>query len=256
MLKQSIKNGNIQHKVENGVVSFSRRGVLKVLREIENLIDDEFEHAKELYKEFFLKNGDSERTKTYEKKLLTELGQVKTIADNLARKIIDELYNDENLDEAYVDQSGQLQDFDAFPYNIKISDDTSPLYNPSLPKRNRYEAPDGGVYLQLIVTEPYQIEVLQRVLKIAKDEGRNMPDLGGKQNLQSLKYTKFGDTLKVQFSSKTQQLIEKILEEIRQEDEIKFKKMQNDAKDMDEYEKQEQLNIFNTVFDILKKSIK
>jgi hypothetical protein len=153
MLKQSIKNGNIQHKVENGVVSFSRRGVLKVLREIENLIDDEFEHAKELYKEFFLKNGDSERTKTYEKKLLTELGQVKTIADNLARKIIDELYNDENLDEAYVDDSGKLQDF-TFSRNLNRDND---MYGyTDLPPANRFKM-DGETYVRIIIPNKNEI---------------------------------------------------------------------------------------------------
>jgi hypothetical protein len=266
MLKQSLNNGNIQHKVESGVVSFSRRGVLKVLREIENLFDDEFEHAKELYKEFFLKNGDNdyatgdikpnERTKRYEEKLLTELKQVKTIADNLARKIIDELYNDENLDEAYVDGGGQLQDFDFFPYNIKSSDDESPLYNPSLPKRNRFKAPDGGVYLELIVDDPYQREVLQKTLKIAVDKGRNMVDLGGKQKLQNLKFKTFGDTLKVEFSSKYQQLILNILEEIRKEDLVKLKQMQSDAYDMQPEEKLEQLKIFNNVFKSLINSIR
>ena len=157
--------------------------------------------------------------------------------------------------EAYVDRSGQLQDFDFFPYNINFNDSMSPFYNPKLPKKNRTKAPDGGVYLTLMVTDPYQKEVLQKALKIAVDKGRNMPELGGRQKLQNLKYKSFGDTLKVEFSSKYQQLILNTLEEIRRQDEIKFKQMQDKEKDMDDYEKMEQLKLFHNVFDNLIKSI-
>lgn len=157
--------------------------------------------------------------------------------------------------EAYVDRSGQLQDFNAFPYNINFDDNMSPFYNSKLPRKNRTKAPDGGVYLQLIVTDPYQREVLEKALKIAVDKGKNMPDLGGKQKLQSLRFKTFGDTLRVEFSSKTQQLLVNILEDIRRQDEIKFKQMQDNEKDMDEYEKMEQLKFFHNVFDNLIKSI-
>ena len=158
--------------------------------------------------------------------------------------------------EAYVDAQGKLGDFDAFPYNIKTSDDTSPLYNPSLPKRNRYKAPDGGVYLELIVSDPYQRDVLERVLKIVVDKGRNMPDLGGRQKLRGLKYKMLGHALKVEFSDKYQQLILKVLEEIRQKDLIELKEMQDAEYDMNEYEKVEQLKIFNDVFKSLVNSIR
>jgi hypothetical protein len=160
------------------------------------------------------------------------------------------------LKEAYVDSQGELGDFDAFPYNIKTSDDTSPLYNPSLPKRNRYKAPDGGVFLELIVTDPYQRDVLERVLKIAADKGRNMADLGGKQNLRDLKFKTMGNTLKVEFSDKYQQLILKVIEEIRQEDLVKLKEMQDAEYGMDRNEKMEQFKIFNEVFKSLISSIR
>ena len=158
--------------------------------------------------------------------------------------------------EAYVDRSGQLQDFNPFPYNINLGDEKSPFYNPSLPKRNRMKAPDGGVYLELIVTDPYQREVLEKALKIAVDKGRNMPELGGKQNLRGFKFRTMGDTLKVQFSSKYQQLILNILEEIKKEDLVKLKQMQDDAYDMQSEEKLEQLKIFNNVFKSLINSIR
>jgi hypothetical protein len=160
------------------------------------------------------------------------------------------------LKEAYIDSQGKLGDFDAFPYNIKTSDDISPLYNSSLPRRNRFKAPDGGVYLELIVSDPYQREVLQRVLKIAVDKGRNMPDLGGSQKLRGFKYKMLGDTLKVEFSSKYQQLMLNVLEEIRRDDLIKLKEMQDAEYDMNEYEKDEQLKIFNNVFKSLINSIR
>jgi hypothetical protein len=160
------------------------------------------------------------------------------------------------IKEAYIDSQGKLGDFDAFPYNIKTSDDTSPLYNPSLPKRNRYKAPDGGVYLELIVSDPYQRDVLERVLKIVVDKGRNMPDLGGKQNLRGLKYKMLRFGLKVEFSDKYQQLILKVLEEIRQEDLVKLKEMQDAEYGMDRDEKMEQIKIFNDVFKSLINSIK
>jgi hypothetical protein len=269
MLKQSLSNGNIQHKVESGVVSFSKKDFNKIKNEVIKLIEDEYEHAQELYKEYFLKNGDNdfatgnvkpnERTKRYEQKLFLELEKVQNIANNLFKNIvntIDNNYNDESLDEAYVDSSGQLQDFDSFPYNLRTSDDTSPLYNPSLPKRNRYKAPDGGVYLELIVSDPYQRDVLERVLKIVVDKGRNMPDLGGRQKLRGLKYKMLGHALKLEFSDKYQQLILKVLEEIRQKDLIELKEMQDAEYDMNEYEKVEQLKIFNDVFKSLVNSIR
>jgi len=158
--------------------------------------------------------------------------------------------------EAYVDPQGKLGDFDSSPYNMDISDDTSPFYDPSLPRRNRFKAPDGSVYLELIVTEEYQKDVLERALEIAK-QGRNMPDLGGFQKLgdEDFEQEELGDKLKIKFRSKFQQLILKVLEEIRQKDLIKFKKMQyND--NMEEEEKKKQLKIFNSVFDILINSIK
>jgi hypothetical protein len=157
--------------------------------------------------------------------------------------------------EAYVDRSGQLQDFNAFPYNIKTSDDKWTLYNPSLPKKNRIKSPDGGVYLQLTVTDPYQREVLEKALKIAVDKGMNMPDLGGRQKLQSIKFKTIGSTLKVEFSNKYQQLILNSIEQIRKQDLIKFKEMQDADYDMQPEEKIEQLKIFNSVFKNLVNSI-
>lgn len=157
--------------------------------------------------------------------------------------------------EAYIDSQGDLGNFNAFPYNIKTSDDTSPLYNPSLPKRNRFKAPDGGAYLELIVTDPYQKDVLERVLKIAVDKGRNMPDLGGKQNLRGFKFKKMGNALKVEFSTKHQELILKVLEEVRRDDLLILKDMHN-RYDKNEYEKEEELEIFNNVFKSLINSIR
>jgi hypothetical protein len=269
MLKQSLNNGNIQHKIESGVVSFSTKDFYKIKSEVIKLIEDEYEHAQELYKDYFLKNGDNdfatgnvkpnEKTKRYEQKLFFELEKVQNIANNLFQIIvntIDNNYNDRSIDEAYIDAQGELGDFDFFPYNIKTSDDTSPLYNPSLPRRNRYKAPDGGVYLELIVDDPYQREVLQRVLKIAVDKGRNMSDLGGSQKLRGFKYKMLGHSLKVEFSSKYQQLMLNVLEEIRRDDLIKLKEMQDSEYDMNEYEKEEQLKIFNQVFKSLINSIR
>jgi hypothetical protein len=267
MLKQSLNNGNIKHKVESGVVSFSRKDAERIVYEIDKLIESEYEDATEAYKEYFFEYGDFDRygkpienemTKRFQKKLLEELKTKENFAHDLARKMaiaIRDNYNDRSMDEAYVDQSGQLQDFDFFPYNIDISDDKWALYNPSLPKRNRMKAPDGGVYLELIVSDPYQKEVLQKVLKIAVDKGKNMPDLGGVQKLGSIKYRTFGDTLKVQFSNKVYQLILDTLEEVRKEDEDKFIKMQDDAYDMSPEEKRDQLRTFNTIFDTIKNSI-
>jgi len=75
------------------------------------------------------------------------------------------------------------------------------------------------------------------------------------QKLGSIKYRMFGNTLKVQFSSKYYQLILNTLEEVRKEDEEKFKQMQNDAYDMSPEEKRDQLRTFNTIFDKIKNSI-
>ena len=83
-----------------------------------------------------------------------------------------------------------------------------------------------------------------------------MVDLGGNQKLQKLKFKTFGDTLKVEFSSKYQQLILNILEEIKKEDLVKLKQMQSDAYDMQPEEKLEQLKIFNNVFKNLIDSIR
>ena len=101
MLKQSLNNGNVQHKVESGVVSFSRKDVNKVFDEVVKLIEDEYEHAQELYKEYFLKYGDNdyatgnikpnEMTKRYEQKLFSELEKVQNIANNLFQIIVKEI---------------------------------------------------------------------------------------------------------------------------------------------------------------------
>jgi len=266
ILKQSLNNGKILYKVENGDVSFSIRDLSELYDEIKKLLQEEIDYAQELYKEYFLKYGDSdyatgdikenEMTKRFAGKLTAELKKTNTIYNELISNIIQEYYKYRSMDESYVDRGGQLQDFDPFPYNINVGDEKSPLYNPSLPKRNRMKAPDGGVYLELIVDDPYQREVLEKALKIAVDKGRNMPELGGKQKLQSLKFKTMGDTLKVQFSSKYQPLIVSVLEEIKKEDLVKLKQMQDDAYDMPPEEKLQQLKIFNNIFKSLINSIR
>jgi hypothetical protein len=266
ILKQSLNNGNIQHKVENGVVSFSMKDLDKLGDEITKLLQEEFNNAEEAYRDYFFQHGnfdpitrepiENERTKRFADKLDAELKKSRKIFNELTNIIVQEYYKYRSMDEAYVDRGGQLQDFDPFPYNINVGNEKSPLYNPSLPKRNRMKAPDGGVYLELIVTDPYQREVLEKALKIAVDKGRNMPELGGKQNLKGFKFKTMGDTLKVQFSSKYQPLIVSILEEIKKEDLGKLKQMQDDAYDMQPEEKLEQLKIFNNVFKGLINSIR
>jgi hypothetical protein len=110
--------------------------------------------------------------------------------------------------EAYVDAQGKLGDFNSSPYNMDISDDTSPFYDPSLPRRNRVKAPDGGTYLKLILNEPYQKKAFRVALNIALNKGAKS-DFGN-YNLANFKFKTFGKTEVYEFNIKFSNLIKSI----------------------------------------------
>jgi hypothetical protein len=224
MLKQSLSNGNIQHKVESGVVSFSKKDFNKIRNEVVKLIEDEYEHAQDLYKEYFSKNGDTdyagnvkpnEKTKRYEQKLFLELKKVQNIANNLFQNMvntIDNNYSDESLYEAYVDTEGELQDFDFFMH----SKDTSPSYDSDLKRGvNRFKAIGGGVVLKLDIDKDYHKNAFRRVLQMAIEQGIPMGDKRFKLPRQgAFTLQKIGKTDKYTFSSKYSIIIKTILKEI------------------------------------------
>jgi hypothetical protein len=226
ILKQSLNNGNIQHKVENGIVSFSKKDINKLSDEIDKILEDEYENAQEEYLNYLFKHGELDRitgkikenemTKRYEKKLFSELEKVQKIINDLTQKIVNVYYNnynDESLDEAYVDASGQLQDFNPSPYDMELDKGgVSPFYDPSLPRRNRMKAPDGGTYLKLILDEPYQKKAFRVALNIAVNKGAKS-DFGN-YKLPNFKFKKFGDTEVYEFNSKFSNLIKSIFNNI------------------------------------------
>lgn len=111
------------------------------------------------------------------------------------------------LKEAYVDSQG-LKDFNPSPYDMDISDDKSPLYDPSLPVRNRMKAPDGGTYLKLILNEPYQKKAFRVALNIAVNKGAKT-DFGN-YKLPNFKFKTLGKTEVYEFNSKFSNLIKSI----------------------------------------------
>jgi hypothetical protein len=110
--------------------------------------------------------------------------------------------------EAYIDSQGKLNDFNPSPYNMDINDNTSPFYDPSLPRRNRIKAPDGGTYLKLILDEPYQKKAFRVALDIAVNKGAKT-DFGN-YKLPNFKFKTFGKTEVYEFNSKFSNLIKSI----------------------------------------------
>jgi len=116
------------------------------------------------------------------------------------------------LKEAYVDSQGELGGFNPSPYSMDISDDTSPFYDPSLSKRNRMKAPDGGTYLKLILNEPYQKKAFRVALNIAVNKGAKS-DFGN-YKLPNFKFKTIGKTEVYEFNSKFSNLIKTIFDNL------------------------------------------
>lgn len=117
--------------------------------------------------------------------------------------------------EAYVDHSGQLQDFN----RIETHKDMSPLYDPTLKKGvNRMKALGGGSVLKLDIEEPYQQKAFRRALKIATEKGIRMYD--GVLKLPNFTYKRIGTIDKYSFSSKYSILIKTILQNLSKEDSL------------------------------------
>jgi len=226
ILKQSLNNGNIQHKVESGVVSFSKKDINKLSDEIDKIFEDEYENAQDEYLNYLFKHGDVDRitgkikenemTKRYEKKLFSELEKVQKIISDLTEKIVNTYYNnynDRSVDEAYVDSSGELQDFNPSPYDMELDKGgVSPFYDPELPRRNRMKAPGGGTYLKLILNEPYQKKAFRVALNIAVNKGAKS-DFGN-YKLPNFKVKTVGNTEVYEFNSKFSNLIKTIFDNI------------------------------------------
>jgi hypothetical protein len=138
---------------------------------------------------------------------------VKGTLKNLIKKLILE---------AYVDQSGQLQDFNAFPYDGEPQGEVSPLYDPELKRGvNRMKAPGGGLVLKLDIEEPYQQKAFRRVLKLAVENGIPMgtgmfklPKTG------AFTFQRIGTTHKYTFNSKYVIIIKTILKQLSKEDSL------------------------------------
>lgn len=217
MLKQSLNNGNIKYKVKSGVVSFSRKDAERIIYEIDKLIESEYEDATEAYKEYFFKYGDFDRygkpienemTKRFQRKLLEELKTKENFAHDLARKMaiaIRDNYNDRSMDEAYVDASGRLRDFN--PY-FPSQEDKDIYTDPNLPVKNRPRLETGGELVNIVVSKPSHKLIMRDVMQIAKTKGS--PKRLAK--LTNVKFTKYGDTDKWGISSDDVLVVKDILE--------------------------------------------
>lgn len=122
--------------------------------------------------------------------------------------------------EAYVDQSGQLQDFDSFPYNTELDKGgVSPLYDPELPKGvNRFkDTLSGGQLVTLTIEQPRQQKAFRRVLDIAR---KGVPMGTGILKLPNFKLSTIGGIQKYQFNKKFVPLIKGILNKLSREDSL------------------------------------
>jgi hypothetical protein len=121
--------------------------------------------------------------------------------------------------EAYVDSQGKLGDFNSSPYNMDMSDDTSPLYDPELPKDvNRFkDTINQGKLASLTIEIPRQQKAFIKALNIAR-KGIKM----GTQvlKLSNFKFNTIGKIHKYQFNTKFVPLIKSILKQLSEEDSL------------------------------------